>query len=83
MNWYKEYLKTQRFIVAINSEYSVEKIMEFGMPQGSVQAAFLYRAHASPVQNVIKEDLNLNGFLMTTHLGKPFNPNQKLWEHIR
>ena len=71
LNRYKKYLKPQRIKVAINSKYSEEK---FSIPQGSVQGAFLFIAYASTIQDVIKEDLSLNGF--DHSLRRPFNSNQ-------
>ena len=50
--------------------------MEFSIPQGSVQGAFLFIAYASTIQGVIKEDLSLNGFADDHSLRRWFNPNQ-------
>ena len=36
--------------------------MEFSIPEGSVQGAFLFIAYTSTIQVVIKEGLTLNGF---------------------
>ena len=36
--------------------------MNFSIPQGSVQGAFLFIAYASKIQEVMKEDLTLTGF---------------------
>ena len=62
LEWYKNYLILKKFKVSINGTYSNKKTMNFSMPQGSVQGAFLFIAHASTIQEVVKEDLTLTGF---------------------
>ena len=52
--------------------------MEFSIPQGSVQSAFLFIAYASTIQDEIKEDLNLNGFTDDHSLRRPFNQNRQI-----
>ena len=46
--------------------------MNFSMPQGSVQEAFLFIAYASTVQEVMKEDLTLPGFADDHSICKQF-----------
>ena len=50
--------------------------MEFSIPQGSEQGAFLFIAYVSTMKDVIKEYLTLNGFAEDHLLRRPFNPNQ-------
>ena len=40
---YSNYLKPRKFKVNINKAYSTEKTMQFSIPQGSVQGAFLFQ----------------------------------------
>ena len=42
------------------------------MPQGSVQGAFLFIAYASTIQEVMKEDLTLTGFVDNHSICKQF-----------
>ena len=45
LEWYKNYLIPRKFKVSINGIYSNEKTMNFSVPQGSVQGAFLFMAY--------------------------------------
>ena len=62
LEWYKNYLIPRRFKVSINGSYSSKKTINFSVPQGSVQGAFLFIAYASSIQEVVKKDLTLTGF---------------------
>ena len=62
LEWDKNYLIPRRFKVSINGSYSSEKTINFSMPQGSVQGAFLFIAYASTIQEVVKKDLTLTRF---------------------
>ena len=54
LEWYKNYPIPRRFKVSINGSYSSEKTMNFSIPQGSVQGAFLFIAYASTIQEAVK-----------------------------
>ena len=41
LKWYTNFLKPRKSRVCIDGSYSSEKIMDFGLPQGSTQGAFL------------------------------------------
>ena len=45
--WYEQYLKPRKFRVCINGNYSQEKTLEFSVPQGSAQGAYLFISYAS------------------------------------
>ena len=62
LDWYKNYLIPRKFKVSINGTYSNEKTMNFSIPKGSVQGAFLFIAYASTIQDVMKKDIILTGF---------------------
>ena len=49
-----------------------KKTMNFSVPQGSVQGAFLFIAYASTIQEVMKEDLTLTGFADDHSICKQF-----------
>ena len=72
LEWYKTYLIPRKFKVSINGSYVKEKNMNFTMPQGSVQGAFLFIAYASTIQEVVKEDLTLIGFADDHSICKQF-----------
>ena len=54
---------------------STEKTMQFSVPQGSVQGAFLFMAYTSTFPEVIK-DLTLGSFANDHSLRKAFSPHQ-------
>ena len=72
LKWYNNYLKPRKFI---NKAYSTEKTMQFSIPQGSVQEAFLFIANTSTFHEVIT-DLTLNSFADDHSLRKAFSPHQ-------
>ena len=57
LHWYEQYLKPRRFRVCINDSYSQEKRMEFSVPQGSTQGAFLFISYVSTLDEVVPKDL--------------------------
>ena len=72
LEWYKNYLIPRRFKISKNGSYSSEKTLNFSMPQGSVQGAFLFIAYASTIQEVVKKDLTLTGFADNHSICKQF-----------
>ena len=46
--------------------------MNFSIPQGSVQGAFLFTAYASTIQEVMRKDLTLTGFVDGHSICKQF-----------
>ena len=70
--WYKNYMIPRKFKVSINGTYSNEKTINFSVPQGSVQGAFLLIAYASTIQDVMKIDLILTGFADDHSICKQF-----------
>ena len=72
---YNDYFKPRKFKVNINKACSTEKAMQFSVPQGSVQAAFLFIAYSSKFHEVIT-DLTLNSFTDDHSLRKSFSPHQ-------
>ena len=48
--------------------------MNFSVPQGSVQGAFILIAYASTIKEIIKEDHTLNGFADDHSICKQFKP---------
>ena len=48
--------------------------MNFGIPQQSVQGAFIFITYASTIKEVIKEDLTLNGFADDHSICKQLKP---------
>ena len=76
LQWYEQYLKPRKFKVVINNQYSTTKTMDFSIPQGSVQGVYLFIAYASAIQDIINDNLTLNGFADDHSTQKPFRTNQ-------
>ena len=70
----QNYLIPRKFKVSINGSYSEEKNMNFSIPQGSVQGTSIFIAYASTIQEVIKDNLTLNGFAYNHSMHKQFKP---------
>ena len=64
----------------IKKAYSTKKTMQFSIPQGSVQGAFLFIVYVSTFPKVIK-DLTLSSFADDHKLRKAFSPHQTNDEH--
>ena len=63
LEWYSNYLKPRRFRVTIEEEISKPRQLDYSVPQGSIQGAFLFIAYASTLDQVINtSQLELNGF---------------------
>ena len=75
LKWYNNYLKLRKFKANINRAYSTEKTMQFSVPQGSVQGAFLFITYTSTFHEVISY-LTLNSFANDYSLRKAFSPHQ-------
>ena len=74
INWYENYLKPRRFKVCINGKYSMQKTMDFRVPQGSTQAAYLFICYASTLHEIVPKSLTLNGFADDHSIRKLFKP---------
>ena len=55
LNWFKSYLENRHQKVKINSFYSDELPISFGVPQGSVLGPLLFTLYVYPLSNVIKK----------------------------
>ena len=74
LTWYEQYLKPRKFKVAINNTYSNEKTINYSVPQGSIQGAFLFNAYASTITDVIPPTLELMGYADDHLIRKTFKP---------
>ena len=54
LNWFKSYLENRKQKVKINSHYSDELPISFGVPQGSVLGPLLFTMYVYPISDVIK-----------------------------
>ena len=74
INWYQNYLKPRHFKVCINDMYSAQKTMDFNVPQGSTQEAYLFICYASTLNQIVPKSLTLNGFADDHSIRKSFRP---------
>ena len=74
LKWYEQYLKTRKFKVSINNTYSKEQTINYSVPQGSIQGAFLFNAYASTISDVIPPTLELMGYADDHLIRKSFRP---------
>ena len=54
---YEQYFKPRKFKIAINNTYSEEQTINYSVPHGSIQGAFLFNAYASTISEVIPTTL--------------------------
>ena len=74
LKWYEQYLKPRKFKISINNAYSEEQTINYSVPQGSIQGAFLFNAYASTISEVIPAMLELNGYTDDHSIRKTFKP---------
>ena len=77
LEWYSNYLKPRRFRVTIEEETSKPRQLDYSVPQGSIQGAFLFIAYASTLDQVIDpSQLELNGFADDHSVRSSFKPSK-------
>ena len=70
-------LKPRRFRVTIEEETSKPRQLDYSVPQGSIQGAFLFIAYASTLDQVINtSQLDLNGFTDDHSVRSSFKPSK-------
>ena len=74
--WYESYLKPRKFRVAIGEEKSQPRQLDYSVPQGSIQGAFLFIAYASTLEEIVDTKLELNGFADDHSVRKAFKPSR-------
>ena len=77
ITWYENYLKPRHFKVCINGKYSAQKTMDFSVPQGSTQGAYLFICYASTLNEIVPKSLTLNGFADDHSIRKSFRPQHQ------
>ena len=73
--WYCNYIKQRKFSVHIGKNKSEPSQLKCSVPQGSIQAAFLFISYASTLDEIVK-DIKLNGFADNHSVRKTFKPDQ-------
>ena len=77
LEWYRSYLVPRRFRVAIKDKMSKPRQLDYSVPQGSIQGAFLFIAYASTLDQIIDStELTLNGFVDDHSVRKAFKASK-------
>ena len=77
LEWYSNYLKPRRFRVTIEEETSQPRLLDYSVPQGSIQGAFLFIVYTSTLDQVINSSqLELNGFTENHSVRSSFKPSK-------
>ena len=75
--WYTIYLKPRSFKVSIRDSTSQPRQLDYSVPQGSIQGAFLFIAYASTLDLVMQPSgLELNGFADDHSIRTTFKPSK-------
>ena len=74
--WYESYLKPRKFRVAIGKEKSQPRQLDYSVPQGSIQGAFLFIAYVSTLEEIVDTKLDLNGFADDHSVRRAFKPSK-------
>ena len=75
--WYTSYLKPRTFKVSIRETTSQPRQLDYSVPQGSVQGAFLFIAYPSTLDLVVQPSgLELNGFADDHSICTTFKPSK-------
>ena len=75
--WYESYLRPRSFRVEVGKERSQPRQLDYSVPQGSIQGAFLFVAYASTLEEIVnKNTLELNGFADDHSVRRMFKPSK-------
>ena len=74
---YKAYLVPSKFRLAIQDKISQPRQLDYSVPQGSIQGAFLFIAYASTQDQIVDSNqLTLNGFADDHSIRRAFKPSK-------
>ena len=62
LKWHDSYLRPRGMKVCINGHYSSEKALSFSVPQGSCSGANIFTAYCSPIQEIVPQTVDINGY---------------------
>ena len=75
--WYTSYLKPRSFRVSIRNSTSQARQLDYSVPQGSIQGAYLFIAYASTLDLIVQPSgLELNGFADDHSIRTTFRPSK-------
>ena len=54
LKWFTSYLSSRKQMVMVNNVVSTEKVLQYGVPQGSVLGPVLFSMYTTPLSDIIK-----------------------------
>ena len=73
----QELPKTKKIQSLINVSYLSEQIMNFNIPKGSTQGAYLFNCYALTLSEIVMESLSLKGFTGDHSIRRTFKPEKR------
>ena len=62
LDWFKSYLEERYVKVAIRTEYSSPRKLNFSVHQGSCGGPVLFNCYSSTIKSVMQDDMDIGGF---------------------
>ena len=75
--WFQNYLHNIKVKVCVDSQYLMEKIINFLVPQGSLLGSVPFNTYCSTPVEVIPTSISINGFVDDHSLQKSCKPGTK------
>ena len=79
--WIDSYLQPRFWEVNAGTKYSTNRAMDCSVPQGSLAGPNLYLAYTSTLQEIVPEEVCLNGFADDHSLKRSFKADGRKAEH--
>ena len=69
LSWFKTFLQNRQYKVCINSSFSQQHTLKYGVTQGSVLGARMYTMYTEPMRTIIEEhNISYHGYADDTQL---------------
>ena len=79
--WFDSYLQPRLCKVNVGTKYSTNRPLDCSVPQGSLAGPNLYMAYTSTLQEIVSEEVCLNGFADDHSLKRSFKADDRKAEH--
>ena len=77
LEWFQNYIHDRKVKVCVDGQYSMEKIINYLVSQGSLLDPVLFNAYSSTLVEVIPTGISINGFADDHSLQKCCKPGTK------
>ena len=77
LTWFESYLRPRFCKVKVGTRFSTIRSLDCSVPQGSLAGPNLYSAYASTLQEVVPDDVGLNGFADDHSLKRSFKADDR------